>query len=58
METKPKCFKPLEIVKDTCAGKDMPECKTCKYYLWFKLGDEEVGVNIIKTFLSEESSRS
>lgn len=54
MNTKPKCFKPLEIAKNICAGKNMPECKTCKYYLWFKLGDEEVGLNIIKTFLSED----
>lgn len=54
MSDKPKCFEAIELLKNTCKGKNQPQCKMCKYYIWFKMGDEDTAVNIIKTLLQDE----
>lgn len=51
---KPKCFEAIEMFKNTCKGKNLPQCKTCKYYIWYKMGDEDIAVNIIKTMLEDK----
>lgn len=54
MSDKPKCFEAIELLKNTCKGKNQTQCKMCKYYIWFKMGDEDTAVNIIKTLLQDE----
>lgn len=51
MENIPLCYQQFEMFKNTCKGNNSPQCKTCKYYIWFKLGDEDTFINVVKTLL-------